>query len=263
MFVEGADAQWNRIEGNVIGTNGTRSLALGNHDAGVWISSAGGNVVGGSAPRAGNVLAFNAGGVRVASGAHNAIVGNAILGSTGVPIDLQGGANSGMGAPTLTSAAPAGSATTIVGSFAGDPSAGIALEFFASGTCDPSGFGPGEHAIGSIVVTTDVAGNAAYTATLPVRITGLPFITATATNENADTSGFSRCVALQTTMVPGDVDGDGSVTCADFARVRRALGTQTGQPGFDARADLNGDGVINVKDLAFVARLLPAGTRCQ
>jgi hypothetical protein len=62
--------------------------------------------------------------------------------------------------------------------------------------------------------------------------------------------------------VAGDLNGDGSVTCADVAIVRSSLGKRTGQPGFDARADVDKNGVVDVRDLAYVTQRLPAGTNC-
>jgi hypothetical protein len=72
---------------------------------------------------------------------------------------------------------------------------------------------------------------------------------------------LSIVVALLPT-IPGDLNSDGAVDCNDVAIVRAALGKHSGQEGFDARADTNSDNVVNVKDLAFVAKKLPAGTRC-
>src|SRR5439155_2673387 len=63
--------------------------------------------------------------------------------------------------------------------------------------------------------------------------------------------------------VPGDLNGDGVVNCADLAIVKAAFGKIKGQPGFDPRADVNGDGVVNVLDLSAVAKLVPAGTVCK
>jgi trimeric autotransporter adhesin len=60
----------------------------------------------------------------------------------------------------------------------------------------------------------------------------------------------------------GDVNGDGAVTCADVTAVRLALGTSTGQPGYNAAADVVADGTINVRDVAYVTQRLPAGTVC-
>ena len=64
-------------------------------------------------------------------------------------------------------------------------------------------------------------------------------------------------------VTPGDVNGNGVVDCADIGIVRAAFGRQTGQPGWDARADVDTDGIIDVRDLVFVSQKLPAGTRCQ
>ena len=61
---------------------------------------------------------------------------------------------------------------------------------------------------------------------------------------------------------PGDLDGDGLVTCNDLAIVKASFGKLSGQSGFDPRADTNKDGVVNIIDLAYVAQRLPANTIC-
>jgi hypothetical protein len=63
--------------------------------------------------------------------------------------------------------------------------------------------------------------------------------------------------------VPGDLNGDLHVDCADVSVVKAAFGRRRGQPGFDVRADVNIDNVVDVRDLAFVTQKLPLGTRCQ
>lgn len=89
-----------------------------------------------------------------------------------------------------------------------------------------------------------------------------------------DAGGFSATftgVASLSTVVGlipsgavlGDLDGDGQVNCADIAIVRAAFGKKLGQAGFDDRADTNHDKVVNVRDLAFVSRYLPAGVVCR
>ena len=40
------------------------------------------------------------------------------------------------------------------------------------------------------------------------------------------------------------------------------FGKRRGQAGFVSAADVNGDGVVDVRDLAFVARKLPVGAPC-
>jgi trimeric autotransporter adhesin len=65
-----------------------------------------------------------------------------------------------------------------------------------------------------------------------------------------------------TIRLTGDANGDGAVNCLDIGVVRAALGKRTGQPGFNPAADFNNDGVIDIRDLSYVAQRLAAGTRC-
>jgi hypothetical protein len=60
-----------------------------------------------------------------------------------------------------------------------------------------------------------------------------------------------------------DVNRDGKVDCADVAVVRSAMGTRAGGTGFDPRADINLDRLVDERDLHFVTARLPAGLRCQ
>jgi len=60
----------------------------------------------------------------------------------------------------------------------------------------------------------------------------------------------------------GDVNVDGLVTCADLNAARLSIGRRTGQPGFVPMADLDGNGVIDVRDISAISRMLPAGTSC-
>ncbi len=63
-----------------------------------------------------------------------------------------------------------------------------------------------------------------------------------------------------TIRLVSDVNEDGSVNCDDFNAVRNAQGLAVGQPGFNARLDINGNGIIDSRDLSFVAQRL--STRC-
>jgi hypothetical protein len=62
---------------------------------------------------------------------------------------------------------------------------------------------------------------------------------------------------------PGDVTHDDVVNCSDVTAVKAAIGAKPGDAKYNFYADINGDGVIDVRDLAFVTSKLPIGTRCN
>lgn len=75
---------------------------------------------------------------------------------------------------------------------------------------------------------------------------------------------FSTVVAyLSTGSVLGDVNGDGTVNCADVSIVKSSFGTHTGQAGYNVAADLNNDGTVNILDLFIVSRQLAPGAVCH
>jgi hypothetical protein len=73
----------------------------------------------------------------------------------------------------------------------------------------------------------------------------------------------SEQLTVEPPQIVGDLNGDGKVDCSDLAIVKAAFGTVMGAPGFDPRADVNSDGVVNILDLSIVAKEIPAGTVCQ
>ncbi len=52
----------------------------------------------------------------------------------------------------------------------------------------------------------------------------------------------------------GDVNGDGRVDLRDIALVARAFGSTPGSPNWNSYADINGDGKVDMKDIASVIR---------
>jgi pectin methylesterase-like acyl-CoA thioesterase len=68
--------------------------------------------------------------------------------------------------------------------------------------------------------------------------------------------------ALTVGGVVGDMNGDAVVNCADLSAAASAVGRQSGQTGFLSTADLDLNGVIDIRDIAAISRLLPAGTHC-
>jgi hypothetical protein len=102
----------------------------------------------------------------------------------------------------------------------------------------------------------------------PSAIPGQP-VTGTVNGDGLSAT-FTGVASLSTVVglipsgtVPGDLNGDGVVDCADIAIVKNAFGTKGGQAGFDSRADINHDKVINIRDLSFVSRELPKEIVCR
>ncbi len=207
----------NIVRGNFIGTNATGTAAVPNSRHGVWITnSASNNSIGGTMTGAGNVIAFNLGdGIFVESGVGNAILGNSIFSNAGLGIDLapdgvtpndtgdgDTGPNNLQNFPVLTQATSLAGVTEVQGSLNSAANTAFTLQFFFSSACDPSGHGEGQTFLGSTPVTTDGAGNASFTASLPAATGG--FVTGTATDPGNNTSEFSQCfpVVAQPTPTP-------------------------------------------------------------
>ena len=66
-----------------------------------------------------------------------------------------------------------------------------------------------------------------------------------------------------TIRMTGDVNGDNVVNCTDLNLAKASLGKSTGQVGFNAAADLNGDGTVDVRDVALISRMVAPGTTCR
>lgn len=83
-------------------------------------------------------------------------------------------------------------------------------------------------------------------------------ITFTATNS----AGIATRSTVLQVLKAGDVSRDERVDCADVSIVKTALNSTPSKPNWNAAADINGDLVVNVADLAFVTSKVPSGTRC-
>jgi CSLREA domain-containing protein len=210
----------NIIQGNYIGTDVTGILPIGN--AWVGISIAGGelnpasnNLIGGTVPGAGNIIAFNATigpGIGIndrATTIGNAVLGNSIFanGSLGIDIGPEGltvndvgdgdvGGNNLQNFPLLDSAGVFDAGTIINGTLNSQPATTYRLEFFANAACDPTGYGEGQTYLGFANVTTNGTGNAVFSANLSAVTSIGQLISATATDPNNNTSEFSACVPV-------------------------------------------------------------------
>jgi hypothetical protein len=214
IHISGSGVTQHTIQGNYIGTDGTGSAPIGNGLEGVLVESASENIVGATAAGeagAKNTIAFNGDiGVRVdgPGSIKNAIRGNSIFSNGGLGIDLtpvagvtpndlgdgDTGSNNLQNFPVLISALSSGSNTTIQGTLNSAAASGFRIELFSNTACDPSGNGEGQAFIGFANLNTNAGGNGSFSLTVPTASLIGPFITATATDVNGNTSEFSACL---------------------------------------------------------------------
>ena len=106
-----------------------------------------------------------------------------------------------------------------------------------------------------------------------VTLTVSPFVpigtrdSLTVTATSASNSAIQNFAVLTSSVVKakvtGDVTGDGVVNCGDLNLIRASFGSQTGSRSFNPDVDVDINGTIDIRDLAFVARRVPAGTVCR
>jgi hypothetical protein len=210
----------NTVAGNYVGIAADGSTILGNAGNGITIANSSHNLIGGSGQSARNVISGNAThGIVVLGPAatSNRVQGNSLYANGGLGIDLENngatlndagdsdsGANDIQNFPTLNSA-QAGATTHVSGTLNSTASSTFTLDFYSSAAIDPSGFGEGQRWLGSIVVSTDAAGNAAFNGALLAATATGEFVTATATDAAGNTSEISSSLMIQSRSVLIDV----------------------------------------------------------
>jgi len=108
--------------------------------------------------------------------------------------DIDTGANNRQNYPELESVSYGESDAVLSGVLRSAPLSSYRIEFFANTVPHPSGFGEGETYLGSTNVTTDADGSASYEFSVSEVFPLQPYITATATDSEGNTSMFSRPV---------------------------------------------------------------------
>jgi len=194
----------NVAQGNRVGVNATNTGAIGNAVDGVHIfDDASGNAVGGALAGAGNIIANNGNnGITIDSpnALNNAIFGNAIFGNAQLGIDLSGdgltpndagdpdaGPNKLQNFPVLNAVLSTGAITGSLDSLPANSAYPVRVEFFGNTACDGTN-GEGEVFLGF----TTVSAPGSFTATVTM-VAGKNVVTATATDNNGNTSEFSAC----------------------------------------------------------------------
>jgi hypothetical protein len=171
------------IQGNRIGTTENGEGALGNLSMGVLVAESSDNEIGGTAPGEGNTIAFNDRGVRMDGGGGpttgNSVRGNSIHSNTQQGILNIDGGNNQLAPPEITAA----------GSASGTACSLCAVDVFSDSD--------DEGRIYEGTVTAQANGDW----TLSEPLAG-PFITATATDSQGNTSMFSDPFLLPATPTP-------------------------------------------------------------
>jgi len=202
LLVSRPKTQGARIEGNLIGTDATGSLPLPNSLDGITIhNSTSNNVIGGTSPGAGNVIAFNGGaGIRIDLGDEpwpsgqlptgNQLLGNLIVQNTDGAILSP--SEAAAPSPSLTLAWLVGDELRLTGNVNGPANATIRVEFFSANPGWPM-------FLGSASVSLDADGQGTFDVNLPGAPQGLSAVVATATSTNPvlNTSGFSASIPVQ------------------------------------------------------------------
>lgn len=175
------------------------------------------NRIGGAQVSAGNVIAFNRVAIDASSGtSSNLFLFNQIFSNTEQSIRLESGANRGLPAPNLTSAAAENGQTIIRGTFNGSPGLSLAVQYTFGGKSSPP---EGKIPLGSRTVTTNGLGQADVSVTVPFTVPGGSFITALATNlATNDTSAYSNPVPVTGTAKPDlkvEKSGPETVKCGE------------------------------------------------
>ena len=209
------------IQGNYIGTDVNGTADLGNGNNGIELT-ANNTTIGGLAPGAGNVIAFNGKNTNASNrdgvhinpgnpGTSNSIRGNSIFSNKRLGIDLVGGTENAFGAtandscdtdtgtnnlqnyPVLTSVTNTSGSVNITGTLNSTANTAFRLEFFRNDAIDPSGFGEGQVFLGSVDVLTDANCNATFNVNFPT-VPIAQRVAATATDPTGNTSEFSAAI---------------------------------------------------------------------
>jgi parallel beta-helix repeat protein len=215
-FYVGSD--YTTIAHNIIGLDAAAAAPVPNGQGIVTIGSSHNLIGGANAAADGNIIAGNrdtAVYIGSGGGAGNRITGNSIFDNGGLGIDLNGdgvtantpggphfGPNMLQNFPVITSAITDGAAVGVSGTLNSIPGSAFTLDFYASPSPDPSGYGEGKLYLGSTQAGTDASGDATFSASFDAGIAPGQWLTATATAADGSTSEFSLARPIAAAPAP-------------------------------------------------------------
>jgi trimeric autotransporter adhesin len=199
IAILGAGTINNRVQGNYIGVAADGISARPNTIVGIQVyDAADNNLIGGTAPGAGNLIANSVTGLRIGYPGQPATgvsaLGNTFYNNSSLAVDLEGngvtpndlgdadsGSNGLQNFPVLASAIATGGSIQVNGTLNSNANTTFRIEFFASPTGDAAGYGEGRTSLGHVVVTTDGSGDASFTASMTATVPVGYALSATAT----------------------------------------------------------------------------------
>ena len=207
VYISDAGTSGNVVQGNIIGADATGTNALGNGFHNVIIQlGATNNLIGGTSAGAGNVIAFSPGaGVLLlnANTTNNTIRGNSIFTNGFLGINFSNapaqanhagflaGPDNMQNFPVITNAFGYAGSTIVLGRFNSLANRSYFIDLYRNNAPDISGYGEGQFYLGTVSVTTDGSGNAAFAYTNTAGNFSGQYVSATATDPYGDTSEFS------------------------------------------------------------------------
>lgn len=253
--IGGLESTGNRVEGNFIGTDLSRTRSLGNQFGGVTVyDGATGNSI------VANTISFNEEiGIDLD---YDGVTLNDIPPDS-VPPDQDAGSNNLQNFPVISAVSSSAKTTTVQGILQSTPNTTFRLDFFTSPDCDPSGHGEGLIPLGSDTATTDAEGFVSFDSVLGSLAATGDHLTSTATRmleggALSDTSEFSLCFEITDGVEPTPTPTPGDEPCPqpypdfvvdqfidakDVIELVRDLREKTGQ------RDLTGDALTDSSDL--------------
>ena len=217
-----------RIFSNIIGTDHSQTLDLGNEYCGIIIADGGdGHLIGGATPGQGNMIAHNAVGVRVGTGSMAcSLIRNRLFCNDSLSLYLRPGANNNQAAPVITEAMPS--------QITGQAADGELIQVFVNDPTVCAGAAcQGRFYLGSTFATSG-QWSLSEPYDLGYVLTGGEIVTAVATSIDGNSSEYANCRVVSGNSSCTDANGMIWVTSTDDegpGTLRSAIQCANATPG--------------------------------